>query len=332
MRYTSITALTRGLGAALLAAALTSAAAPAALAQAKPDVRIATATQAGMYYRLGALMAETLYRSGRVDSATAEATSGALENARLLDRGKVTLGAMAANWIPLALDGEKPFQKKIALRTVLPLADGPIFFVTMTDSPVKSVADLKGRRIAVGAKGSGMEQQALAIFAGLGLTFDDIKPVFLAFGAGARALREGKADVQLQCCVPNRSLTELSELADIRVVAMTPKDIADVIKARPVYNRITLEKGAFKGVNEDTTVLNSGNGWMTAASADPETIYTVTKTVIDNIDALSKKAPQFGHVKRHLEAAKTEGAAELAVIAPLHPGAVKAYKEAGYLK
>lgn len=302
------------------------------LAQAKPEIRIATGRQGGAYYSMGALLAEALYRSGEVASATAESSSGAIESARLLDRGKVTLGAMDANWVQLALAGAEPFKKKIDLVTVAPLGVWPLFFVTRQDSRIKTLDDLKGTKIAVGAKGSGMEQHARKVLRALGWSFDDIKPVFLSFGPGARAVREGKADAQLQCCVPNGSLTELSELARIRVVEMPAGQLARIAAASDVYGEIVMAKGAFRGHDRDMKVVRLLNGWMAKEGSDPEVVYLIAKTVIAKLDEMAKKMPQYATVKILFEEARTKGAKALEVAAPLHPGAVRAYKEAGILK
>jgi TRAP transporter TAXI family solute receptor len=302
------------------------------LAQSKPDIRIATGRQGGAYYSMGALLAEALHRSGKVASATAESSSGAIESARLLDRGKVSLGGMDANWVKLALSGAAPFKKKIELVTVAPLGVWPLFFVTRQDSPIKTLDDLKGKKIAVGAKGSGMEQHARKVLGALGWSFDDIKPIFLSFGPGGRAVREGKADAQLQCCVPNRGLTELSELAKVRTVEMPPDELARIVAGSGVYGEIVLPKGAFRGQERDMKVLRLLNGWMAAKGSDSEVAYLIAKTLIANLDEMAKKMPQYATVKLLFEEAKTKGKKAIEVVAPLHPGAVKAYKEAGILK
>jgi len=302
------------------------------LAQSKPEIRIATGRQGGAYYSMGALLAEALHRSGEVASATAESSSGAIESARLLDRGKVSLGGMDASWVKLALLGTAPFKKKIELVTVAPLGVWPLFFVTRQDSNIKTLDDLKGKKIAVGAKGSGMEQHAHKLLDALGWSFNDIKPIFLSFGPGGRAVREGKADAQLQCCVPNGGLTELSELANVRTVEMPADQLTRIAASSEVYGEIVMPKGAFRGHDRDMKVVRLLNGWMAAKGSDPEVAYLIARTLIANLDEMAKKMPQYATVKILFEEAKTKGEKAIEVAAPLHPGAVKAYKEAGILK
>src|SRR5262249_28622954 len=98
---------------------------------------------------------------------------------------------MAANWIGRAKNGEPPFTQPIDIRMVAPMNAGPLFFVTRADADIGTVADLRGRRVAVGMKTSGMVQHAHNIFGVLGLRFLDFTPIYLDFAAGADALAAG---------------------------------------------------------------------------------------------------------------------------------------------
>jgi TRAP transporter TAXI family solute receptor len=303
-----------------------------ALAQSKPDIRIATGRQGGAYYNMGAVISDMLVRSKLVNSATAETSSGAIESARLADKGTVQIAAMDNTWVVKALAGEKPFENKINLKTVAPLGSWPLFFVTLADSPIKTVDDLKGRRISVGARNSGMDNHARIMLKALGITYDDIKPLYLSFGPGGRAVKDGKAEAQLQCCLPNGGMTELSELAKVRAVSFGNK--LDTIKtAVTTYGVTTLEKGAFKGQDQDMPSISILQGWMATDKLPDETAYIFAKIVIANLDQMAKKAAQFSSVKQLLDKAKAENDVKhLEMGAPMHPGALKAFKEAGILK
>lgn len=300
-----------------------------AIAQAKPDVRIATGTAGGAYYAMGAVLADALQRSGRFGSATSEAASGGIESARLVISKQATLAAMDANWVKNGRLGKAPFDKPIDIVTILPLGVWPMFFVTLDASPIKTLDDLKGKRIAVGGKGSGMEAHARVVLGAIGMTFDDIRPVYLAFGPGAQAVREGKADAQLQCCMPQPSLTELSELAKVRSVAVSADHIKKIVEGDGVYADGVLAKGAFKGHEQDVRTIEILNGFIGAPALEENTAYLIAKTFLENIDSMADKSPQFRSVIRLIAEAKQKGVKLLEMGAPLHPGSLRAFREAG---
>ena len=121
-------------------------------------------------------------------SVSCKTTDASIHNAEQLDRGELDFGFMASNWIGRAKDATPPFKNQIALRMVAPANAGPMCFVKMAGSPIRSVADFKGKRIAIGAKGSGMEQHIHTIFGVLGISFDSFTPVHMGFAEGADAL------------------------------------------------------------------------------------------------------------------------------------------------
>src|SRR3954469_15474957 len=121
-------------------------------------VRMGTSELGGTFYTQGTAFAE-LFNRGRPESdrCVVQTSDASIHNAEQLDRGELEFGFMASNWIGRAKDATPPFQKKIELRMVAPANLGPMFFVKLARSPIQSVADFLGKRIAVGAKGSGME-------------------------------------------------------------------------------------------------------------------------------------------------------------------------------
>ncbi len=314
-------------------AATLSLAASSAFAQGKkPDVRIATGTPGGAYYAMGAVLADVLTRSGKVNTATAEASSGAIESSRLLMSGEITIGGMDANWVVAGIKGEAPFKEKINLVTVAPIGVWGMFFIALEGSDLKSLEQLKGKRIAVGAKGSGMEAHARQMLGSIGWTFDDIRPVYQAFGPGAASVREGKADAQLQCCIPNAGLTELTELSRTRVIATPPDMLNKIVGTSGVYAPGMLKKGAIKGHDADLPVIDILNGWIGLPTLPEETAYIIAKSMIENIDSMAEKSPQYVSVRELFEKAKTQGSKVLEMGGPLHPGSLRAFKEAGIVK
>ena len=296
-------------------------------------LRMGTSEYGGTFYTQGAAFTE-LFNRGRAetDKCVVRTTDASIHNAEQLDRGELEFGFMASNWIGRAKDATPPFTKKIALRMVAPANAGPMFFVKLASSPIQSVADFKGKRIAIGAKGSGMEQHSHTIFGVLGLSFDSFTPVHASFAEGADALIAGKIDAQFQPPIPNKVMTDLSQRADVRVVPYARGQLERVLAEIPYYRGVTMEKGVFRGVVEDIAQLAVINVLVTHESIPEAIVHDMAKAIADNLDSLPQMNPLFKGLKSLFEPLRTQGAAafEFGGV-PLHPGAARAYKEAGWI-
>jgi TRAP transporter TAXI family solute receptor len=294
------------------------------------EVRMGTSEPGGTFYTQGMAFAELFNRGG--NKCVVTTTDASIHNAEQLDRGDLEFGFMASNWIGRAKDAVAPFTKKIALRMVAPANAGPMFFVKLAASPIATVADFKGKRIAIGAKGSGMEQHSHTIFGVLGLSFDSFTPVHMSFVEGADALIAGRIDAQFQPPVPNKVMTDLSRRADIRVVPYAPGQLERVLAQVPFYRGITMEKNVFRGVVEDSAQVAVINVLVTHERVSEGIVYEMAKAIVDNLETLPSINPLFKGLKTLFEPLRSEGAAafEFGGV-PLHPGAARAYREAGWL-
>ena len=175
-------------------------------------LRLGTSEHGGTFYTQGSAITE-LFNRGRseADRCVVQTSDASIHNANLLDQGELEFGFMASNWIGRAKDATPPFTRKIALRMVSPANAGPMFFVKLASSPIQTIADFTGKRVAIGTKGSGMEQHVHTIFGVLGISFDSFTPVHMGFDEGADALIAGDIDAQFQPPIPNRVMTDLSQ-------------------------------------------------------------------------------------------------------------------------
>ena len=296
-------------------------------------IRIGTSELGGTFYTQGQAIAE-LFNQGRAagDQCIVETSDASIHNAKQLDAGSLEFGFMASNWIGRAKDATAPFTKNIAIRMVAPANAGPMCFVRLANVPIHSVADFAGKRIAIGTQGSGMEQHIHTIFNVLGISFDSFTPVHMGFAEGADALIAGKIDVQFHPPIPNAVLTDLSRRADIRVIPFTPAQLDKLFGQVPFYRPVTVEKNAFRGVVEDIVQVGVINVIVTHESVAESAVYAMAKTITDNLDKLPQLNPLFKGLKNLFEPLRTKGAAafEFGGV-PLHPGAIRAYKDAGWL-
>jgi uncharacterized protein len=297
-------------------------------------VRLGTSEHGGTFYTQGSAFAE-LFNRGRdeAERCVVETSDASIHNANLLDQGKLEFGFMASNWIGRAKDATSPFTHRIALRMVAPANAGPMFFVKLASSPIQTIADFTGKRIVIGTKGSGMEQHVHTIFDVLGISFDNFVPIYMGFAEGADALIAGSVDAQFQPPIPNRVMTDLSQRVDVRVIPYAPGQLEKVLAGVPFYRRVVMEKGVFRGVVEDIAQLAVVNVLVTHERISEKIVYDMAKAIANNLDTLPQMNPLFKGMKDLFEPLRARGAAafEFGGV-PLHPGAIRAYKEGGWLK
>jgi uncharacterized protein len=297
-------------------------------------IRMGTSESGGTFYTQGQALAE-IFNRGRAetDNCVVQTSDASIHNAEQLDRGALEFGFMASNWIGRAQNATPPFKNKIALRMVAPANAGPMFFVKLANSPLRTVADFIGKRVAIGPKGSGMEQHARTIFGVLGISFDNFEPVYMSFADGADALVDGEIDAQFHPPIPNQVMTTLSQQADVRVVPYAPGQLEKILAAVPFYRRTNMEKAVFRGVIEDIAQLAVINVLVTHERIADDIVHGMAKSIIENLDTLPQMNPLFKGLKDLFTPLRAQGAAafEFGGVV-LHSGAVRAYREAGWLK
>jgi TRAP transporter TAXI family solute receptor len=297
-------------------------------------LRFGTSEYGGTFYTQGQAITD-LFNRGRAESdkCVVQTTDASIHNAEQLDRGQLEFGFMASNWIGRAKNATAPFTKTISIRMVSPANAGPMCFIKLAGSPVQSVADFKGKRIAVGTKGSGMEQHIHTIFDVLGISFDSFTPVHMGFAEGADALIAGAIDVQFHPPIPNKVLTDLSQRADVRVVPFVQGQIDKILAQVPFYRPVVMEKNVFRGVVENVTQVGVINVIVTHERIAENVVYDMARAIAGNLDKLPQMNPLFKGLKELFEPLRSQGASafEFGGVA-LHPGAVKAYRETGWLK
>jgi uncharacterized protein len=297
------------------------------------DIRIGTAERDSTFLSQGLALKIVLERNPALAPVDVQETAHAtIGNANRLHAGEIEFGFMASNWIGRAKNGEAPFERRIDLRMVAPMNAGPLFFIALAETPISTVADLRGRRVVVGPRLSGMTQHAQTIFGALGFDFDDIFPVYLDFADGGEALAAGAVDAQLQCPIPNKVMTDLSERADIRVLPYAAGDLEKVLAAVAFYRRIVMRKGALRGLDADAAQVAVVNVLVTHARVADATVRDVVAGILAARDELGRLNPLFGDMAELFAplAAQRASALEFGGVA-LHPGAREAYRQAGLI-
>jgi uncharacterized protein len=297
-------------------------------------IRIGTAERDGTFHSQGLTLKALLDRRpetlGPIE--VLESRSASIENANLLHAGEIEFGFMASNWIGRAKNGEPPFTQPIDIRMVAPMNAGPLFFIVRAEADIHTLADLRGRRVAVGMRTSGMVQHAHNIFGVLGMRFADFIPVYLDFAAGADALVAGEVDAQLQCPIPNKVMTELAECIAVRVLPYAAGDLDRLMQAVSFYRPVVMRKDAIRELDEDVGQPAVVNVLATHARVDEPIVREVAAAVVAGTDELGRRNPLFSGLRELFEPLRRQGSAALSFGGvALHPGALAAYRAAGLL-
>ncbi|MET3791263.1 TAXI family TRAP transporter solute-binding subunit [Aquamicrobium terrae] len=298
----------------------------AASAQAQEFINVLTGGTSGVYYPLGVALSE-IYAKGIEGSRTqVQATKASVENLNLLQQGKGEIGFSLGDSVQEAVKGntEAGFPQPLdKLRGIAAIYPNYIQIVASQESGIKSLADLKGKSLSVGAPASGTELNARAIFAAAGMKYEDLGKVeYLPFAESVELIKNRQLDATLQSAgLGVASIRDLATSLPINVVAV-PK--ADVEKIGAPYISVVIPAGTYDGQSEDVETAAVGNFLITHDGVSDETAYQMTKLLFDNL-------PQL--VASHAAAKAIDPAKALdGIPVPLHPGAERYYREAGILK
>ena len=295
-------------------------------------IRLGTSERGGTFWTEGEAIASLLQRQYGVYSDILDAGQASIENARRLNAGLIDFGFMASNWIGRAHRGDMPFENPLDICVVAPANSGAMFFIVNADSDIHNVRDLIGRRISIGPEGSGMVQHIRAMFQVLGISFEDFDPAYLSFEDGGKALEEGEVDAQWQCPFPNAVMRDISERMDVRVLEYESADLYHIFEKIDFYRPITIPIGFFRGIHEATEQVGVVNIIAAHQRTDEEIVRQWVATMLANIDELAEITPLFVGLEYLLAPIKSDGISAIEFGGtPVHPGAVQAFRDAGYL-
>ncbi|HYG86690.1 MAG TPA: TAXI family TRAP transporter solute-binding subunit [Azospirillum sp.] len=303
-----------------------------AVAQTQTFFRIGTGGTAGTYYPIGGLLANIISGSnGGVSGlvATAIASNGSIANINAINGGSTESGFSQSDVAYWAHSGTGLFEGKGKienLRAIATLYPETIHLVARKDSNIKSVADLKGKRVSLDEPGSGTLVDARIVLAAYGLTEKDIKAEYLKPGPSSERLRDGALDAYFFVGgYPTGAISELATSSGISLVPITGPQADKLLSQYRFFAKDTVPAGVYKDVGETPTISVNAL-WVTSAKQPADLVYNIVKTVYSDA---SRATLDAGHAKGKL--IKLETAAN-GVGIPLHPGAERFYKEKGVLK
>ena len=295
-------------------------------AGAQEFINVLTGGTSGVYYPLGVALSEIYSKNMTGARVQVQSTKASVENLNLLQQGKGEIAFALGDSVKLGWEGdtEAGFPGKLdKLRGIAAIYPNYIQIVASKESGIKTLADLKGKSLSVGAPKSGTELNARAILTAAGIKYEDLGKVeYLPFAESVELIKNRQLDATLQSAgLGVASIRDLSTSLPINVVAVPA---ADVEKIGSPYITATIPAGTYEGQTEDVPTAAVGNFLITHDGVSDETAYQMTKLLFENLDRLKSAHAAAGAID---PAKATEG-----LSIPLHPGAERYYKEKGLLK
>lgn len=299
-------------------------------AQAAPKfISIATGGTGGAYFPIGAGLADIINKKLTGYNASAEVTSASKVNCINVNEGKSDLALVLGDTLSYGYRGEKlgGFPKPLTnLRVIANIYPNTIQIVARKDSGVVKLADLKGKKVSVGAPGSGTEINARQIFAAARMSYHDFgRTDYLSFSESADQMKNRAIDVTLiSSGLPNPGIMDIATSQEITIVPIEGELLKILDKDTPFFVASVIPKGTYKGQDRDVSSVAIPNFLITRADLDEKTVYEITKAMFENLDRL---------VQAHAAAKgiRLEDAAK-GLPVPLHPGAEKYYRERKVIK
>ncbi|MCC1482596.1 TAXI family TRAP transporter solute-binding subunit [Roseibaca sp. Y0-43] len=303
-----------------LAAAVALLAAPVAA----QELSIATGGTGGTYFPYGGGLAEVINNHVEGASASAEVTGASVENVALIARGDSDIAIALADTVFGAYTGTGAFEGRQVgeLRALASIYPNAVQIVTLAGSGISSIEDLRGKRVSVGAPGSGTEVSAQTLLAANGITYEDFDEQRLNFNETADALRDGDIDAGFWSVgPPTSSILNLATTREISMIAMTEEQIAAAIAAEPTFAPYTLRAGLYEGMTDGVPTISTPNVLIVHEDMDEELAYNITKAMYENVAELIAIHPAANDTTLEFSVAATP--------IPFHPGALRYLEEVG---
>ena len=291
---------------------------------AQEQLSIATGGTGGVYYPMGGGLAEIVNNHVDGYAATAEVTGASVENMGLVATGDADIALALADTVQQAYTGTGRFdgQQLPMLRAMGVAYANMIQIVTLEGNGITTLQDLAGKRVSVGAPGSGTEVNAEQILSANGLSYDDIDEQRLNFNETADALANGDIDAGFWSVgAPTSSILNLATTNNIVLIELSDAELAAADASNPVFAITKLAGGTYEGVDNDVNVIGVPNVLVVSSEMSDDLAYEITKAMFVNIAELQAVHP-----------AALQTTVELALSAspiPLHPGAIRYFEEIG---
>jgi len=284
------------------------------------ELRIGTASQGGAFYPVGQAISNLVNSYADGLTMVPVVTQGSVQNPRLVNKGEVEIGITNNNLAVLANKGAAMYKKggKMDLRAVGSLHFSVLHMMTLKDSSINAISDLKGKRVAVGPAGGGtipFLKQVLGLY---GLTIEDITPSFLSYSDGFSQLADGNVDAAFALSgYPAGAVMQARANKELKFIALPEDKVEEALGKYKNYNRVVVPKDVYNTA-DDGVVLGVNNMLVVNSGADADMVFKITKAIYDHMD-------EFRANNAHAKQIVPENSLKLRI--PLHPGAERYFKK-----
>jgi uncharacterized protein len=294
--------------------------------QAADHLVIATGGTAGTYYPFAGAMSNIWNTKIKDMNVTAQTTGGSVENVRLINKKDVELALAQSDTLDQAWNGleafKEPFKGMSAIATMFPEI---VQIVVRADSPIKTFPDLKGKKVGVGAPGSGTEASYRQTLEAYGMKREDVNSQYLSFAESAEAFKDKHIDAfYVIAGIPVSAIMDVSMQNEIRILPLSADITAKLIQKYPFLAAVKIPAKTYRGQTEDVPTVAVNSVLIAGNQLKPEVVYNLTKVLFENQPQLA--AAHAKGKELNLQRAVT------GVSIPFHPGAVKYYQEKGLMK
>lgn len=282
-----------------------------------------TGGTAGTYYGYGGILGSHIKNVTDI-TVNVVSTDGSKANILGIDAGNYQLGTVQSDVMAYAWEGSRSFEtegKLESFRVIGGLYAEAVQLVTMNPE-IKSVYDLAGKKVSIGAAGSGVYFNAMDVLAAAGLTENDIQPQYQSFADSADALKDGKIDAAfIVAGPPTPAITELCTTNDAYLVPIDGVIAENLMASCPYYTVHAIPANTYEGQTEEVKTVTVKATLIVSASSSEDDVYEITKAIFDNVDTITASHAKGSELS--LENA-TSG-----MTAPFHAGAAKYFAEKG---
>lgn len=294
----------------------------------KKFLTLASGSPGGVYYPLGGGMAVVIQKTTDLRCA-AESTGASVENSRLVGARESDMGMVMGSIAYKAIQGEKPFETKFPIVALFQMYPAPEHIVTVSGKGIKSIKDLRGKKVSIDVPGSGCAVMAKAILEEYGFNLEkDLTIANLSQSESVQALKDGIVDaVFFNFAYPGSAVLDLAATRDILLIPVEPSMADKIIKKYPYYVKITIPGKTYPKVDSDILCLGDSNVLIANKQMEDDVAYKIVKAIYENVDK-----GKWALINIHPIAAQLTPTNAVNSPIALHPGAIKYFKEAGAIK